>query len=793
MLGVFHFFVGIAMAAGSAALKPVETAFNFIKNLGGELLGANSEYIGDSTQGIVPYIIGKIRKWKASKKIQEAIKDQENRDVCQIIFNEICGRVQEAQAGAPTCNQKSKLKAERKTDEKAIAKLSIQILFKLNYDEYLQSNSETYTTLSPEQREQIIEVIKLAIQAFNEYRFSKIDPDLQIACSVLNISFKDYLDGVEEDLAQRLTQDFERLIYSISEHNSGATSLQAIANAKYAPKYVMRACPGCGYDGPRILVDEKTNSVHCAACGGTYDVLQYVEPEICTEIDKKVDGLLSESKEIQALIKDQGEETKKEIDELKKQLKEQYKAQYKAQLTREYLDACLKGQTDSFEEKFKEIGNTQEKFIADFRERISKVLGIVESQADGLKKELKANVSDVIETLKTKNEEDRRVNAHLSQMLDSLGNQIASLYEYAQGQFEGLDIKSDRILEYVEKMCSKEYYEEMSNALGTDINKAIVREVEAGYNNIAALSATSISQILAAIDDLKSNNTNVNGQVDVSQLEKAIQRENVQLSGQITGLQSLIESNRELINSKMAEHHQESLSLLRIIIKQQDEIKATTLAGAGLNMDRRDFEKIYRGQIPAKYLINRGLPGPFPCPYCGAEEERAMNVEQYCQCSICGNFFFKVDPFQRDTDGQRFDTVLNKKYGHDEAEEEFATGEKIEEWRAKRTAKVVGKCIKAPEVWDESGFYILPNCVDQNYHLDGRFASSITTLALAYGIKQLSDDFFAECVSLQTIIFQPSIDRKYSYDANAINLPYTAKIFGKNKDGDLIHGWVKNK
>ena len=88
MLGVINLIVGIAMAAGSAVLNPIETASSFI-NLCKELLNANSEYIGDSTQGFIPYIVKKIQNWKASKAIDAAIKGQDDVDICEQVFNEI--------------------------------------------------------------------------------------------------------------------------------------------------------------------------------------------------------------------------------------------------------------------------------------------------------------------------------------------------------------------------------------------------------------------------------------------------------------------------------------------------------------------------------------------------------------------------------------------------------------------------------------------------------------------------------------------------------------------------------
>lgn len=812
MLGILNFLIGIGLAAGEAIENPAIQGANFIKKLGINLLGASTEFIGDGTQGLIGHVVKAIQCHRECERLKNMFvtnlvnidgngnaREGDNvkikRDIKQIIKEIIVYQKdkENERNGKKTAPRKVSVKKCLDTlnnnDVRAIMKMSADLVFSKNISEYLECSS-TYKELAQSGDEEIktIELlIEITVDTYVKDTFYKMPDDFKVLAYIMKQTLKecDSRDSDEhvvvdekyyDDLVKKL---IDKLLPFVANQNGGVINPQVIANAKYAPKYIMRACPGCGYDGPRILVDEKNNSVHCAACGKTYDVLQYIEPEICTEIDKKVNVILNDSEEIKALIKDQNEENKRKIAELKEQLKEQYKAQ----LTREYLDACLKDQTDSFEEKFKEIVNEQEKFTADFRGRISNVISLVESQGDNLQV-LQVNVSATIEMIEAKNEEDRRINAHLSQKLDSLGDQIASLYKYAKEQFAGLDDKSDRILEYVEKMCSKEYYEEMSNALGTDINKAIAREMETGYSNIAALNATSISQILAAIDDLKNSNTNSDGKVDVSQLEKAISKENAQLSGQITGLQSLIESNHQLLNSKMNANHRESLALLRIIIKQQDEIKATTLANAGLKMNKRDFEKIYRGRIPSKYLINRGLPGSFPCPYCGAEEDRAINDDQCCKCSVCGKYYLKVDPLKKDKDGRTFEKILKEDFGRDADEEEFVTKDKIDKWRAKRTVTVAGNCIQAPENDSlERQLYILPSGITESCCLDVDFAHRIGTVVLSYGITALAKDFFKDCTMLKRIIVQSYNGCRFSdFIADTIKTPHLGVVIkGFNK------------
>ena len=832
MLGILNFLIGIGLAAGAAIINPAIQGANFIKNLGINLLDASTEFIGDGTQGLIGHVVKAIhchRECERLKKMfatnlvnidgngnaSEGDNVKINEDIKKIIkeirdYQEDEESERNGKKTAPRkVNVKKCLDTLNNNDVRAIMKMSADLVFSKNISEYLECSS-TYKKLaqSGDKKEEVktIELlIEITVDTYVKDTFYKMPDDFKVLAYIMKQTLKEcdsrdsneHVVVDEKDYGDLVDKLIDKLLPFVANQNGGVINPQVIASAKYAPKYIMRACPGCGYDGPRILVDEKNNSVHCAACGKTYDVLQYIEPEICTEIDKKVNVILNDSEEIKDLIKDQNEENKRQIAELKEQLKEQYKAQ----LTREYLDACLKDQTDSFEEKFKEIVNEQEKLTADFRGRISNVISLIESQGYNLQ-ELKENVSATIEMIEAKNEEDRRINAHLSQKLDSLGDQIASLYKYAKEQFAGLDDKSDRILEYVEKMCSKEYYEEMSNALGTDINKAIAREMETGYSNIAALNATSISQILAAIDDLKNSNTNSDGKVDVSQLEKAIQKENAQLSGQITGLQYLIESNHQLLNSKMDANHQESLTLLRIIIKQQDEIKATTLANAGLKMNKRDFEKIYRGRIPSKYLINRGLPGAFPCPYCGAEEDRAMNEEQYCRCSVCGNYFFKVDPFKKDQDGRTFETVLKNDYGHDEKlENEFATSAKIEKWRNEHTAErrsiLNVQKLKLTEKSRQDMLVILPKELGESiralHWCDPDEVNRIETLVFPSNITNIEGLNFrsntdgVNYIYLKNIVFACDEQGKYRLEPNQpVTVNRGVNVYGKYSDGKNI-------
>ena len=769
MLGVINLIVGVAMAAGSAVLNPIETASSFI-NLCKELLNANSEYIGDSTQGFIPYIVKKIQNWKASKAIDAAIKGQDDVDICEQVFNEINEKLKNKKSKLGEIFHRNPKKQQIKNDARAVAELSFKSLFNVDYNSFLNDNSQTYQGLDPNQKAQIIEIIKIAVQAFYEYKFSKIDPDLQIACGVISMSIKSYIDDKEEKFSQKL-------ISCITDHNNGSISLQAVANAKFAPKYILRSCPGCGYDGDRILVDEKTGTVKCAACGKSYDLVQYAEPEIYAEIVKKVETGLENDEAIKKIAN----ESAADVKEIKKQLT----VYYSQSLTKNYLEACLKGQADQFHNDLVTLREDNNKFQDDFKKRFTEIEADFSSLQKGqqslqygqqdLQKgqaQLLNNSKDILNFLKKKTEEDRQVVGHFSQKLDSLDKQVNSLYEYAKEMFPELSGKSDLILEYVQKLCSKEYYEEMSNALGTDINKAISMEMKNGYEHIQALNSTSVSQIISAIEDLKKDCAKEGVVLDRKIIEDSIRNANVQLSGQITGLQSLVESN-----------HKESRAAFKEIIRSQDEIKAILLARIGLKVESHDFEKMYKGEIPSEYLLDEGIGEPFPCPYCGVKEERRISADGYCRCKICGQKFLAVSPF-----------FPADKFAR-EHDDFRATEKKIKDWQANHEVKI------------KSGALCMPTCVDglilfsdeqqlsnlRCFTLDNKLKMKATKMIFSDSVVStksnkgyLEKEFFQEFYCLNKIFILADDRGHYSNSIDTVSVHHKLDVYGKNNLGHEI-------
>lgn len=766
MLGVINLIIGIALAAGKVLFNPSEVAVNsakqFFKKLGIGLTDADSELIGDASQGLISKVADAINKHRERSKLkvffENNLKDlllengegginPENK--IGKIFNEI---KEEQKAEKNNRNNKpikpqkeNKNEKQQKFDRKVLMEISDDLVFfHADAIAYLKEYSTNFKSLYEHEdtrdwAESFAQLIDITVDVHIKRIFYKSSDDFKVLAYIIVHEFKDHeatreITLNEEQVKELSNELIQKILPYLANQSGGVINFQAVANAKYAPKYIKNACPGCGYDGDRLLVDEKTGTVKCAACGKSYNLVQYAEPELYEKMEAKLQELnqkwikeynqlndkldaklnnlerqnqlnsknlmcaigelktekgelLGDNfKKVFAGLKDDNEQWKDGVKTIMERLnnlgeslksnneiQKQFAEQCKLGVTKEYLDACLKGQTEQFSEKIESL--IDDKFNA---------------VTDSVFSNLQHGQQEILDFLKKKTEEDRQVVGHFSQKLDSLDKQVNSLYEYAKEMFPELSGKSDLILEYVQKLCSKEYYEEMSNALGTDINKAISMEMKHGYEHIQALNSTSVSQIISAIEDLKKDCTKEGG-VDQKKIEDSIRNANVQLSGQITGLQSLVEKN-----------HKESRAAFKEIIRSQDEIKAILLARIGLKVESHDFEKMYKGEIPSEYLLDEGIGEPFPCPYCGVKEERRISADGYCKCKICGQKFLAVSPF-----------FPADKFAR-EHDDFRATEEKIKDWRKNHEAKLENKRngsykVTIRESTHRDGILIIPN------------------------------------------------------------------------------------
>ena len=774
---VLNLFIGLGMVTVAAAISvvtvgaaaPVAGAIaagglsRFGAAFGNELLGASSDFLGDGTQGILSAFIEEHKNSKEFRAIAEEIKENysENYPLNENTIKTIIIQLNEAIA-KENKEKSKKIKCNKHNIGQLVVKLSVNYIFEPNIESYMEK-SEEYRKLrenSPHQADIFLKIIEATRLFFLRRYFIGIEQNHQVAACVISNSIIQHIDAEASEFKEIFTDIKEltkflrdRLLPRLAAQDGGKLDYRKVAVSRYTPKYALCACPQCGYNGARIYTNEKTNITRCAACGARYEILKNIEPELCSVIDGKVDIILDELCKQNGIVDNIAESTTL------------IKEQLKLQLTREYLEDCLRGQTEHIQAKFEELK-------ADEHEREEYIRQYFTDELSSL---ISANRDSILSALERKTVEDRKINSHLSQRLDSLGEQISSLYNYAKSQFGGLSVKTDLILEYVEKLCTKEYFEDMSNALGAELRKAITDGIQSAQEGVVALNAASIAQIMASIDDIKKECIQGGTGCNAELLEQTLRNESVQLSGQIMGLQGLIKSN-----------HEESRAAFRAIIRSQNEMKAILLAKVGTKvgaeMTSQDFEKMYSGKIPSKYLLNEGLGGPFACPYCGAKEDRRLNDDQYCRCSVCNNKFLAVSPFFPAEDFGRENDVL------------LATEEKIEDWRTKHKAifKAISKGnyrITISEETRKDGILIIPEtdtdgavirCINSTQFWQDNSSetpidvSDVRYLLIGCNINSIGENAtqtFAQLYKLKAVVFCDIDDRGENID----NLSYLGK------------------
>ncbi len=815
-----------------------------------ELKDIWTEFAGDGIQKIVATMLGFIKKSQDNKKLIVKIKDKvteikfTKEDIKQ--YKAICEEVKANEKSTENINKSNfwgKLKdkiskfADKfcnmlrgdRADVQFISKMSESVLYELDYESFLNELApESFAKLKKEEKEKFVKFITLVVDIYRKEVLAKSPEEVKVMASLIVYSLKLYISSVEDKILDEL-EDFEKRFEERIESKflqilqaGGEINFQSIRLAKYSPRYILNSCPECGYRGPRIYINEKTNMTYCAACGSSYSIVKYCEPELWQEINDKIGKLGKE------LLASNNEELKKLV-----------LSGFEQVATKEYLTACMNDNIEFMSSMKIDI----EKGFSNFTEQIKGLYKRNENIVNGIKEINEQNIKYIVNGIKEINEQNIKYNEFMSMKLDSLGIQINKVYNFAQQEFAGLGIKSDLILQYVQKLFSKEYLEDMSNALGTNFDKAVNFSTE----KIVAVNTTGVAQILAAIEDLKKRGNQFKESGKSEDISAACERlicdRTTLLSGQVNGLQELIKNN----DAKYS-------SAFRAIINSQDEIKAILLSTVSISTNTHAFEQRYSGKIPDRYLYNEGFGGAFPCPYCGALEERAINDEQYCKCSVCGQKFLAVDlslpvsaidPFfeAKGESEQKVLNIITQKYGRNESDPLLATPDRVVAWIkyhsvVKQERDLVGRKFvelinpykyqgehneqkqkmesiksKFPEVckkrnellvipYDEKYGAVING---RDYSLSGQHnLDGIKTLVFLKGIQYVDVEMLKKFHQLETVVFRPEYNpnqHKYAYSfinlknkcKSKLIIPKPINVFGKVKDGNNIELIVEEK
>lgn len=725
-----------------------------------------TEFAGDGIQKIIEKIIDFVQNSTEKKKLTKIIEN--SFDINSLYtYKSICREVKEKETKSSLANNDgivSKIKNKvsefkdkitgllsRKTiDIKFICSLSEAVIYELDYETYLTEYSRTFANLEENKKVNFTNSIKLVVDIYRKDIFARTSEEVKVMTSLIIYSIKDFIDNKNSGLLDELEKRIETRFLQIAQTSDGI-NYQKIKLSKYVPQYILKACPGCGYSGARIYVNEKTNTVHCAACGKEYSIIRYCEPEYWKELKDKLTKLESNSGEAQKKFELLLEYCGNDLAEIKHGLEQV--------ATKNYLETCMRENFESFIAMHKSAQDDAEAFIKEYYSEICLKMEEVESETAELK-------SQIIKC----NEQYKVHNIFLCKKLNSYSEQLNQVYNFAQKEFLEMGVKSDLILQYIQKLFSKEYLEDMSYSLGTNLKNAISFNAE----HVVALNTSSISQILAAIEDLKINwdrlrdrNTKADSADSdkTAAFERLIYDQTAQLSGQVNGLQELIRNNN-------AEYG----NAFRAIISSQEEIKNILLSKVSLAQDPLVFEKMYSGKIPSRYLYNEGFGGVFPCPYCGTMEERIINDEQYCRCSVCGQKFLAVDlslelndidPFceMNDTEAKTLLDIIAKKYGRSESDPLLATKEKVEKWRQKRTLTIAThkngeKSLILKEQSSNDRIIILPQAEGNNpdtimnYGCARPLCQTVKIIIVPYGYTTLNGAFFDQFLMLNTVVVQ---------------------------------------
>ena len=780
MQNFMNFAIGLAMAAGSSFLALDDHPL--VKTI----LGASSEFLGDSTQGWIEKLINSFKTRKENKKILELLNSIENSPEAKSvsgIMEQIWRELEQTEASEVP--KSGKIKKHKDTSDKTriqlMMQLSMDVLFDVDFEAYLEENSKTFRGIKDTNNdiaELILRLSQLSVDLYAKEMFYKSSDDFKFTARVIVACLENYMTDFKDEIKtiilenrgditdSRIPEWFEEELHNtilpyIANQNGGEINYQEVAAARYIPKYIKNECPECGYSGEHIYTDEKNNTTYCLACGRSYSILKYCEPELWAEINQKINNISVDMDNLNDSVRDQLRDNYNGL----KGILQEGMVQV---VTKEYLEKCFNKQNVDISK----MGEMIQENFHDLQESYF-------NQIDKQYKAINLAHSSLEETIENVNKENRIYNENLGRRLDSFGKQICSLFNYTKGQLENTNVKLDLLMTYVENICTKEFFEELSNSLGADLKKTVA----AGYEQVTALTTTSIAQIMECIDDLKaismsSNDFNDGQKKVVEKIENSIRSQNKQLSGKIMSMSEMFEN-----------HSIESRQSFSQIINTQEEIKMILLSKKSRKISQQDAEWRYRSKIPSKYLADKGWGEPFVCPYCKVIDKRTLNDEQYCRCEVCKQIYLAVSPDMQAPD-KRFgisclDVVLNE-FGMDPSDPLIPTKRNIQAWREEHsyTSNMYNFPDEVVIVSDmeDVGWFAPRYCYEASRTSNVRtiiFEPNITSIPSLKAFR-----------NLQSVYFMP-YDKRTSFQENTIEVygiygKTDVRVFGYNNRGVKI-------
>ena len=604
-LGVLTAGLGPAILGPTIIKKIAELAINMAPELLGELL---DDRLDES----------------AFEKLNEEFKKSFNKEISlqkndfRNIFKEVGEKIKPNFWGniweKPAVFFTKKENKERRKDNQAIQRASSHVtkyindyLFSIKIEEIFYE-SKTYQGLNSNDKEVFKKLLENLREESLYEEFQKLETEDQITISIIEVLIKKSNWEIKEEL-----KEIKEIITTyLSQVRVNGGSIEQIQSNVQSLKLLSHECPNCGYYGQHLYFNESNTKVYCAACGKEYSILKDLADS--EEIKNKLDY-------IQEIIQTNNTNVQGEIKLLAETL-----------LEKAYFEECLNNQTATIESAFA----NQRAYFEEIKQKIEETNN-VEKICQRVSNEA------VVATRK----------------LESLSEQVVSLYNLAVEKFENLTIGQEELLVFIKNSVTQEFLRSEIGAIGQDLKEYQNQNLEKQLAAMQGISDAGIAKILVAISDLSNK---VRGDSE-EKIKETINRESQKAIYEIQGLKELLDSRTH-----------EIVAYLKMLEKKLEvELIATGNKSVRLS---------YNGLVPEEYLLNNGFSNkPFACPFCGKIEARELSHEQKCHCSTCGNTYWALDIF--DGNAKTFAAEHGRK------EEINSLVKRVKEWRNYYKAKII--------------------------------------------------------------------------------------------------------
>lgn len=629
--GIFT-IIGIALYVGKKFAGKIKDKKDNGKDL--EFHDIWTEFAGDGIQSIIEIVINKIKRGIFNAKLKKYVNNQfaEIQSIDVNVCQRIVQDVKEFDTNPLPQKKIDKLKQKLKgifdklkkhkgvgLDAQTIVKLSNTILSELDYKEFLEKCSpDNFGKLITNQKECLVALIEEVVDTYRSEIYLSTDEKTQIVAGVVVNSLKAFGAALTDQIKQYCGTRFDQIEQLFLGFLSNATqggeqvTLEKITLSRYTPKYILNACPECGYNGYRLYTDEKTSTTYCAACGKSYSILKYCEPELWKEIDSKVDGLLKGQNKIITDLRNAGK-TQDEIKELLMNGLEEA-------VTKDFLDQCLNGQTKKI------------------KVQIEGQLSIFEASIASMMAESK---TEILVAIKEYSEKSKKENENLSRSIVALDETVHLLYGYSQTQFSELKGIGDDLLVYIKGLCDKEYFDAKA--------EGVMRELRSESSRIDFLCQTVV-RLTDKLNNMEIDCATEGGVIDLCKMQKCLQGNTKAITDEI--------ARHRAETQKQHEEEMEAIGILTETVRRTLVTKQVTNNEAGTEILPETPKSKMEDEVQ-------------PCRYCGAKEYEGgepvngkIEVGKEtgkCICSVCGQELKLINPLgqaqQQDETVKEWQTV----------------------------------------------------------------------------------------------------------------------------------------